>query len=376
MRKRYSRKRVPKRGRKRRFVRRGRVRRKIARKAVRKAVRKVSNRRAINRFTKLAVKTGVVDKKRIVALGYANPTSLTHPAAGYCKMRDGSFWIDIVTGVTGTGTLYPPIAPSGAKTGHQRYDSDLYYTDPNKLPHCPVRFVNKKELSWIVMPFYIPQDSDQDGWARDIKGDSCMLKGVTASFSVGYRDVSGAPEASEVNWLRCVLLRCSWPTDSPAAQEGGYGSAAYTKFEENIKDILPDPLVSQNRPYYSCPLECGPANMVKHPRYIDPVHVHEISLTVLAERRFAAKQGTTDLADRWPTQIMTKGLREKLERPQTLPSAATPKSNAFTPQLKHWYAFAFIQSCPGDFVSNENDSYVSEGWFIENLRLTTTFDDS
>lgn len=385
----------------------------FARSLIRKARRKASRRRAKSSFTRLAIKTGIVEKSTIRAL-FKQPqvTTLSN------NVDSGmSFWanennLDLYA----RRDIFFPICNDQRITNYTQgkgLNQIANYTLPGKIPYTPVRVTFCRELSYSVIPFPVPYVKDAWPTGQAIQGDEMVLRGLRASFGLGYRDGLADPdhEDVEVNWIRVSLVRCTFQPgvrNELAVTPYGWNNATdMTKWANQIVQNLPNPMIPQNRPMWKTPYANGSAMRNAHPRpakrvahdstnpahtpvyifddstsndfpMVNPMGVHEqFRIKELKRVVMFAKKSQTENFDKiwrkWLHKIDKKVVAFNRDIAGPGAAAIDPvQSGLFHPDLKEWYALVIISNCPAD-VQGEAYSNVAKGFFIENPQLSVTY---
>lgn len=382
--------------------RRQRVRR-AARRAARKTSRKIRRRRAVAGFVRAGKSVGVVEKKRFILV--PEPNQILPPTAGVNSNNWRRSANSMIGPIDLTSTLFNGIKHMPSPQADQRFASDHVFTKPKFPPYVPSRYMNKAELSYQLAAFPFPHYNSAkwvastssvggvNGASLGINGNSAYLNNLHVSGTVGYRNVQTDPshggttgqpaERFEVQWLRVAVLRCEWLTDNTSRQTDGITETVINSWLEKIRQNLPDPVQTANRPMSRCPLGNATSLREKHPRYALDFDDSTFKVVPVKEKTFYVKDGTIEDIDRVRFSINVP-LKEKYSRPANyIPEGASNIEDQYrwVPLMKHWYCVAMISSVGSVpyLVTHGTDDEpvnVQQGFFIESPRISTSWLDS
>lgn len=349
-----------------------------ARRAAAKARRKIRRRRSIAAFVSAGKSTGVISKKTFLLV--ENPDRITTTAEGtpatntVWSQRTGVIRQGFAeTDSNGTnGVVHMPTTQDG-----QRFSATFAWTDPKIPPHVPTRWYPTNELAWTTSVFPMPhfRQSATSHQYGGVVGDTIKLCNLSVSGTIGYRNVvAQAYERFEVQWFRMVILRCEWNKDPVSRTGTGYNSTDFTNWMKQIRENLPDPLQTANRPYSRCPLGNSPSLRLKHPRFNLNVDSNDFRISVVKDKRFYVKDGTIEDVDRVPFRISCR-VDELLRDSRIKTDEVTDVGGRFLPDLKHWYCLAMCSSVNSAPYTTSKEN-VESGFFLESLRQSATYLDA
>lgn len=407
---------------------RRRVNSRFARALVRKARRKIARRRRKSSFTRLAIKTGVVEVQRVQAR-FVDPrvTGPTDIVDGVLTARsntdlknmyaDGTFFFPQCNDQRVTNLSYaaPHAAPQGDING------TVQHTFPYKPPFTPVRLIWNHELSYSFIPFPFPSRVSKEGTNPGIVGEEIVLRGLRASFGIGFRNTPAGQsgpdnrwfrEYNELNWIRVSLVkfRLMPHTRNDGQTHGWYNPSIAQQMGNHLVQNLPNPMVPENRPMWKTSYRNGLSDRIKHPRInkmvphdsttpanppFDPDYAynntapyamvnkldeHEpFPIKELKRVVMFAKSENTERLDKtfrnWVVKIDKKiKLDPRKWQKDMGPTYDDPTADVFHGQYKEWYGLVVISNCAGELGNDDgNTSHVWYGFFLENPQLSVTY---
>lgn len=369
-----------------RYIRKRRFRRRPyagrSRKAVRKASRKGASRRSKSRFTRMAVKTGVVEKQKLSLM-------FTEPLPGSDTTTvDGHYIFPFA--FDDLQARWNVIAP-GIPEQRLPVPASLHWADTNPFlsPYTPKRFGPKKELAYYPIIFPIPEIRlDNKGLAQgypEIEGREIRLMGLKATMGVGWRSTDG-DEEKELQWMRITLVKATWLHSSAADNVNvKIEDTEYQDFGRSICQTLPNPVHPLNRPLWKCPYDHTPSMIVKHPRataypspgneWQGPAPAAAGSITRTSQLKLIQIDSKVLFAKKQVTETFNKQLWTFLHKidkklpTRTVQLVAAAGNNYLQPVITEWYALVVQTNVP---TVCENGK-VTSGFFIENPKLTITW---